>query len=517
MNSKLLRNVIPCALLWAAAGQGVLAEWAPSFSTYQYASSVLGQKSWETKLSGPLGAASLYEPSGVAMDPKTGKLFVADRLNNRVLRYKNPDAYASGASAELVFGQADMSDNAALGAFSTTMSKPTGLVFDSSGRLYVADTGYNRVLRFDTPSGAMQNGPAADCVFGQPSAVSSQAGISNVKLASPSGVAADANWLWVADTGNHRVVGFQNPGTAATNTMSTTIKRVLGQSALNKKDVPVPPSASSMNAPEGVALSTDDASQRILWVSDSSNHRVLRFVDPASSADGAAADGVMGKGSMVTGIAPNAPTQTNLRSPAGLAVDESDLDGSGEKHVLYVVDRVHHRVMRFENLYGADHVAKTADDPEPGASATLVLGQPDFTSASSVLSARSFDNPVAIAIDPSAAEGSPRTLWVADRNDNRVLRFTPQLPMPAAPFVFGRPKYTTSKASITVKGGASAGVAIVSVAYKGRKGGFRPAIGTSGWSFKARLKVGKNRFTVVAYDALGRASGPVAVTVIRKP
>lgn len=29
--------------------------------------------------------------------------------------------------------------------------RPTGLAFDADGNLYVADTGYNRVLRFDRP------------------------------------------------------------------------------------------------------------------------------------------------------------------------------------------------------------------------------------------------------------------------------------------------------------------------------------------------------------------------------
>ena len=55
--------------------------------------------------------------------------------------------------------------------------------------------------------------------------------------------------------------------------------------------------------------------------------------------------------------------------------------------------------------------------PSDGQAATLVLGQSDFTSATSACSQTGLNNPFAVAIDPTSGK-----VFVADVNNHRVLR-----------------------------------------------------------------------------------------------
>ncbi len=68
------------------------------------ASAVLGQATFTTSAVG-LSATALNGPSGVCVDHTTGKLFVADAVNNRVLRYASAAGFANGQAAEAVLGQ----------------------------------------------------------------------------------------------------------------------------------------------------------------------------------------------------------------------------------------------------------------------------------------------------------------------------------------------------------------------------------------------------------------------------
>src|SRR5918912_3045283 len=48
---------------------------------------------------GGISARSLCGPMAIAMDPSSGHLFVADTGNNRVLRFSNARRFASGEAA----------------------------------------------------------------------------------------------------------------------------------------------------------------------------------------------------------------------------------------------------------------------------------------------------------------------------------------------------------------------------------------------------------------------------------
>ncbi len=78
----------------------------------------------------------------VTIDPETGKVFVADQGNNRVLRFGSIWDLANGELAEIVLGQPDFTSNAVNrggAANANSMYSPLGISIDPIGRLWVAD------------------------------------------------------------------------------------------------------------------------------------------------------------------------------------------------------------------------------------------------------------------------------------------------------------------------------------------------------------------------------------------
>ena len=174
-------------------------------------------------------AKTLCGPTGVALDA-TGRLYVADERNSRVLEYATP---ATSATAIKVFGQGGSMTTAKCNLSGTVdangLCRPGGLSLDTSGNLYVTDDVNNRVLRYN--SAAIGN-TTADVVLGQPdfahsdpnavdaSAFGSGAGLAmagTVDITALGTVAIDNSTgrLYVADTNNNRVLGFNNAASFA--------------------------------------------------------------------------------------------------------------------------------------------------------------------------------------------------------------------------------------------------------------------------------------------------------------
>ena len=120
--------------------------------------------------------------AGLAIDTSgdTPHLYVADTYNNRVLGFRDMRKVQAGTKADLVLGQSDFTtgllnfqglNNSDTGNPDKTTSfglnSPSGLAVDSAGNLYVADTGNSRVLRFPTPFDHQTTLPEADLVLGQ--------------------------------------------------------------------------------------------------------------------------------------------------------------------------------------------------------------------------------------------------------------------------------------------------------------------------------------------------------------
>ena len=311
-----------------------------TLSTFQQAAVVVGQPSPTAGApdaggagAGPMG---LRFPSGAA----AGALFVADTQNHRVLGFAGVPA-ADGATAAFVLGQGDFThhhanDDDQDGASDATPSRrtlslPTKVVV-AQGRLFVADSGNHRVLVWDSiPTASFV---PADHVVGHADFVH--------------GAADD-------EDGD----GAPDPT----------------------------PSARTFNYPSGIAVADGH-----LYVVDQNNNRVLIW-DSIPSSNGVPADRVLGQLDFTSRTAGTSDYQ--LRGPGDVAV------GGGR---LYVADTLNHRVLVW-------NVA-----PPPFHLADVVLGQPGFVTMNSAAGATGM-------FWPTAVHASDFQLFVADYGNNRVLVF----------------------------------------------------------------------------------------------
>jgi hypothetical protein len=146
-------------------------------------------------------------------DQLTGALWISDNNNFRVLRFDNANSATSGANASAVLGQLVYTTNTT-GLSDTKFNRPDGLTTIGSS-LFLADPINQRVLRFDNVY-SKANGAAADAVFGQTNFTSGGGGTSAIKFNSPTDVTGDQNNLIVSDPGSSRILIFSNPLTNTT-------------------------------------------------------------------------------------------------------------------------------------------------------------------------------------------------------------------------------------------------------------------------------------------------------------
>ncbi len=386
MTSRKLLVPVLAALALLLAGTSALAQ----FSNGQPAVGVLGPSDLVTRPAAATTNSRFNGPNGLAIDPLTGKLFVADRGNNRVLRWTSVDAMINGAAAEAVLGQPDFT-TASTGLSAVKMNSPIGVHVDAGGRLWVGEYGNNRVTRFDDASNKA-TGAAADGVLGQPNFTTSSSGTTAAKMSGPVGICADgAGRLWVSNFGNHRVLRFDD---AANKPIGANADGVLGQLDFTTGTSGL--TQSKLNNPNSVYA--DDAGR--VWVSDYTNRRVLRYDGAAAKPNGANADGVLGKPDFTTG-----GSQVTRNGFGTTRFVNGGVDGT-----VYVVEEANNRLMIFKNA------AALAN----GADADFVLGQADFTTNAgpNPPTASSFATPRASIVDDVNGR-----LWVADWANNRVVRF----------------------------------------------------------------------------------------------
>jgi sugar lactone lactonase YvrE len=364
---------------------------------------VLGQPGFTTRTPSA-GQAALNTPRSIAVDPTTQKVFVADSDNNRVLRFSSYSSLALGAPAEAVLGQEDFAGTAPH-ALIDGMDNPSGVTVDSSGTLYVSDRVSNRILRFNNAS-SLGNGAPADGVLGQDNFTSQAPGTDPNHLFFPTGIYAINGTLWVSDTSNNRVLRFDNaaalPDGAAAN-------GVLGQSIFTTNAYTA--SDTGMYAPVGLFV---DSSGR-LWVADRFNHRVLRFDNAASLANGAPATRVLGQVDFFHGQ--DDPALGRMGEVQGVSGDNQGR--------LYVADSTYNRVVIYENAALKNNI----DPPQ------FVLGQPDSTTYTtnidcSPASATFMCSPVHVFYDSFSD-----SVWVVDNFNHRVLNYSslPEQPVVLAP------------------------------------------------------------------------------------
>ncbi len=177
-------------------------EFVPPFSTGMNASLVIGQDSFTSGTAG-LNESALTDPRTVAVS--SSMLWVADSDNNRILGFPAP--FTTGENATVVLGQPNFNTSGGSGPNAT--NDIVSLFVDTWGDLWAADYTYNRVIEF-TPPFTDFEAPAV--VIGQSTFSSFSAGSGAANLTNPTGVAVSPEGtLWVADSGNNRVLGYPGP------------------------------------------------------------------------------------------------------------------------------------------------------------------------------------------------------------------------------------------------------------------------------------------------------------------
>lgn len=327
--ASVLNNALDIAF---DASQNIyVSDYANNRALYYPAGNVLVTGDFATGLYGQIGiytnsainaggsptSQTLYYPKGVVVD-SSGGLYIADYHNNRVLYYTS-----GSTTASRVYGQGGSFITNTTGTSATALNLPIGLALDSSGNLYVSDSGNNRVLYF--PAGTT----TATRVYGQGGSgtnfTASSATVSATGLSGPAGLALDSSGnLYVADYNNSRVLFFPSGSVTAT--------RVYGQAGsfttntINNGGV----SANSLESPYGLLL---DPSGN-LYVSDYMNHRVLFYPVGTTTATR-----VYGQADTFTANTYNngGISAKSLQYPAGMVLDSNSF--------LYVMDSGNNRML----------------------------------------------------------------------------------------------------------------------------------------------------------------------------
>lgn len=186
--------------------------------------------------------SQLNRPYGIARDPNTGTLYIADTMNNRVMRY------LSGAMTGTIAAGTGI-----VGSSNTQLSASYGICLDlPTNSLLIANAGRNNIVRWILGASNWA------LVAGNSNGTS---GSSSTDLMAPADVTVDPMGnIYVADTYNHRIqffpVGQLNGITIAG------ISRTQGANA------------TQLNTPYSVALDN----QLNLYVSDGNNHRIQKFL-----------------------------------------------------------------------------------------------------------------------------------------------------------------------------------------------------------------------------------------------
>jgi sugar lactone lactonase YvrE len=272
--------------------------------------------------SGPATSAEFYSDYAVATDA-SGNLYIVDGGDAVVLKVTASTGNMSTVAGKGTEGYSG--DGAA--ATNAELNWPNGMALDSSGNIYIADSGNCRIRKVTVSTGVITT-VAGNGNYGYSG---DGAAATSAALNSPQGVAVDSSGnLYIADSGN-RVV---RKVTASSGIIST----VAGTGAAGYTGDGGAATSAELALPESVAV---DGSGDI-YIADANNN-VVRYVKASTgvitTVAGNGTAGYLGDN--------GAATSAELNSPQGIA-----LDGSGN---LYIADTSKQCDPRSHNIYRRHH------------------------------------------------------------------------------------------------------------------------------------------------------------------
>lgn len=303
-------------------------------------------------------ATTMFGPRGACLISENGPLWVSDTGHHRLLGWRQrPET--DGQPADWVIGQSDFSQegqNANGTPTAATVSVPTGICACEKG-LAVADAWNHRVLIWKhLPE---DNNVPADIVLGQADFFQNQSNRGKLETAAdrmhwPYGVLYHQGKLWVADTGNRRVLMWQQ----LPEVNGQPADLVLGQADMNCRDENGggEATAASMRWPHAITFW-----QERLVVTDAGNNRVMIW-DGIPTENNQPCSLVLGQSKFDT-VQLNQgvyfPSAVSLSMPYGVAA---------VAQWLIVADTANSRLLGWQDVV------------EIGTPAIALNGQPDFQS-----------------------------------------------------------------------------------------------------------------------------------------
>jgi sugar lactone lactonase YvrE len=235
----------------------------------------------------------------------SGNLFVSDTQNYTIRKITPTGSVSTFAGSPGQNGSYDGSGNAA------RFFEPTGIAIDNNGNLYVADM-FNSAIRRLSPDGAVTT-------LSKPTFYDGGTFPTVESLYDPRGVSFDASGnLFIADSGNNAIRKIDRNGVAST---------LAGYMTGTGGAADGPGSAARFNMP--YRLANDSAGN--VFVCDTFNH-TIRKITPAGMVTTFA--GVAG----VAGYQDGAGGEARFYHPDGIAIDAADN--------LYIADSFNHVVRK---------------------------------------------------------------------------------------------------------------------------------------------------------------------------
>jgi hypothetical protein len=381
--------------------------------------------------------------------------------------------FATGQAARLVLGQTTFTQQDE-GASQTLLGGVSGVAY-ANNLLFVADSNRvgaapqnNRVLLFSGLSGMLpaptaaidQSNPfpcavclgSASVVLGQPDFSTTDIGLTQNSLRTPTAVATDGRILAVADTDNNRVLLWLSIPSNNGQPADVVVGQPDFKTASSNFGGGNTPSAKGMRGPQGVWIQSGR-----LFVADTQNHRVLIW-NSIPSANGTPADLVLGQPNFTTYVEPDLTKAQQNALPNNL-LNPVSVTSDGIR--LYITDLGHNRVVIYNSIPTAN-----------GAPADLAIGQPSLSSDSTnpaiannsaLLCASngvdSSNNPTyparcAATMDfPRFALSDGQRLFVSDGGNNRILVYNsiPTQTGQRADVILGEPDEFTSNDDVDLE------------------------------------------------------------------
>lgn len=328
----------------------------------------------------PATSLSLNSPSGlVFVDAANGVVF-ADTGNRRVRRL-----VGTTLSSIVSDGSGGFSGDGGLATLAK-LDGPGGMVVDSQGNWYIADTNNHVIRRVNASDSKIET------IIGMPGMASVNPTDPNgddgdAKLAtlrSPSAIALDlAGDLLIADTGNRRIRKWSH------NTLKiSTVAGVVGVATVG--------AVGALTQPVGIAVDSSgnmyiaDPGQHVV-VGQNSAGTLQTFIAGKPNTSGFGGDGGLAKDAF-------------LNRPLGVAV---------YANILYIADTNNHRVRRCERV---NDIWKIASTVPKNVGPIQIVPRPGFEGDGGLADFARLNSPSAVAVD------SLGHLFIVDRGNNRIRR-----------------------------------------------------------------------------------------------